>query len=86
MVGTDSDGGGIELHTPPPKKQRRIRAVLEESDSGSEDEKSTPTRSRTPKKTLKTRGEMMKGSTTNECSDSETSSDDGVYILFKNIY
>ena len=86
MVGTDSDAGGVELRTPPPKKQRRIRAVVEESDSGSEDEKSTPSRSRTPKKTLKTRDDVVKGSTMNECSDSETSSDDGVYILYKNVY
>ena len=86
MVGTDTDGGGVELRTPPPKKARRIRSVVDESDSESEDEKSTPSRSRTPKKTPKSRGDVVKDSTLNECSGSETSSDDGMYILYKNVY
>ena len=78
--------GGLNFKPPPPKKLRRIRVVEEESDSGSEDEKPTPSRTRTPRKTLKTRDDVVKDSTMNECSDSETSSDDGMYILYKNVY
>ena len=81
-IATDSDTEEMELQTPPPKKQRRIKPIVEESESGSEVENPPPPKVKTSKKLSKTKGGVVKDPVPST-SDSETSSDDGEYILYK---
>ena len=77
-VVTDSEGDKLEVHTPPPKKQRRIKTPVVNSESESEDESPPIIRVKKQKKLTKTKDDNEKYPELSG-SDSETS-DKGKYI------